>query len=184
MQEKRIFFSQGFTFIEMLIVSFIIGLVSAILVANIRSGNNVANLRFSAQNLSETLKQAQSMTLSGKTVGGNVPQGGYGVRIVLNSTSDQDRFLLCANNQLHNYEPCGSSDRIIERIALSASNITIQAYIDGTLSTSDFVDIAFTSPSGAIYIDGAAGRTLRIVFRNSNGQTSETNIDSKTGLIQ
>lgn len=75
--------NEGFTFIEMLIVIFIIGLIATSVVVSIRKSNKESSLRFARENLGAVLKQAQTMTFSGKTKlsGGEVPAGGYGVYI-------------------------------------------------------------------------------------------------------
>lgn len=177
-------FCVGFTLVEILIVVFIISLVAVAIIASIRRGNSTNNLRFASQNLTEILKQAQSMTLAGRMTGGGVPNGGYGVRVVVNSASLQNRFLLCANNQLNDYTTCGAGDTTLESASLPENGITIQAYIDGVLQALNSIDIAFTSPSAIIYVNGNPQVVLRFILTNSAGNTREVYLDAHTGLIQ
>jgi len=156
---------KGFTIVEMLIVSFAIGLIAAILLANMRRGNGETNLRFAVQNLANVSKQAQTMAANGKTVDGSVP---WGIGVHLTSNSAYTLFADKNNDGLQN------AGEVLEIISLPSS-ITMNRNND---------TILFQSPHGTTQINGQGTGSLTVTFTNNAGQTGTVSIYASSGLIE
>lgn len=71
--------SKGFTIIELLVITGLIGLMSAVLLPSFRTGDQELALSRSASKLSQDLRRVQEMALSAKeTASGEIPPG-YGI---------------------------------------------------------------------------------------------------------
>ena len=149
----------------MLIVSFIIGLIAAILVANMRKGNEETNLRFAVQNLTNVLRQAQTMVVGGKTIDGSVP-GGCGVYLTSNNV-----YTFFADKNDNGQSDSGEA---LEVITLP-SKVTMDRADD---------TILFKSPHGTIQINGQGSGFLTITFTNSIGHTGTVSVYASSGLIE
>lgn len=165
--------SAGFTLVEILVVSFIIGLIAVTLIVSLRESNKESNLRFAAQNLVSVLKQAQTHTSSGKTIGGDVPAGGYGVYV-----QATDSYILFADkNDNGNY----NSGEEVEIINLPEAIEFFGGALPGAR-------IIFYPPEGSMSITTGAGDvddliiTLRIT--DDISKTAQIYINSLSGLIE
>ncbi|MDD5626691.1 MAG: hypothetical protein PHW01_01585 [Patescibacteria group bacterium] len=147
----------------MLIVSFVIGLIAAILVANMRKGNEETNLRFAVQNMANVLRQAQTMVAGGKIINGSVP-GGCGVYLTSNNV-----YTFFADKNDNGQSDSGEA---LEVITLP-SKITMNPIND---------TIIFKSPHGAMWINGH--ESLTITFTNSIGHIGTVFVDASSGLIE
>ncbi len=63
----------GFTLIEMMTVLFIMAMISGLVFANYRSGNQQFALENQAYSLAQDLRKVQEMAMSSKEVGGLEP---------------------------------------------------------------------------------------------------------------
>ena len=70
--------SRGFTLIELVVVTTIIVLLTALTLPNYRAGSQQLALQRSAYKLAQDLRRAQEMALSSQEFGGEVPAG-YGI---------------------------------------------------------------------------------------------------------
>ena len=90
----------GFTLIELVVVTFIIGLVTALLLTNYKQGEKEFALTRSAYLVAQGMTKAQEMSISAKEFacpeGTTVPEGGYGV-FFYNSSSYTDKFFIFAD---------------------------------------------------------------------------------------
>src|SRR4030042_4251546 len=69
----------GFTMVEMLVVIFIIGIISSILIVNWRRNENQYQLQRAAYGLAQSIRKAQEMALNGSKHTGVMPNKAYGV---------------------------------------------------------------------------------------------------------
>jgi len=60
---------KGFTVIEMLVVIFIIGVMSTVLVVNWRQNEKTYLVRRTAQEIAQSIRKAQDLALTGKKIG-------------------------------------------------------------------------------------------------------------------
>ena len=87
---------QGFTLVEILVVTAIIVIISGVLVINFRKGGESGQLQRSAQKIAQDIRKVQSMALSSVKFGSSIPAEGYGVRF---RTQDLTSYLLFADTQ-------------------------------------------------------------------------------------
>ncbi len=165
---------RGFTLVELLIVMFIIGVLSAVVIVNFRRGDQQQDLRQMATELNQTIRLAQAYTTGGNsisfcnadattnryaecdtdgycTVTGTcehtVPPGGYGIY-----SDDPYTYHLFANtdSDIGYYD---SPEPIIYSKDMSDTGVGIVEYSDGTTSYAPATTplyIVFTPPTGVI----------------------------------
>lgn len=100
---------KGFTIIELIVVIAIIVTISAVVLADYRSGNDQLALQRSAHKLAQDLRRAQEMAMSSAEVGGSVPPG-VGIvlhRIFENGTQYRMYADNNGNNRFDNLEEFG-----------------------------------------------------------------------------
>lgn len=154
---------KGFTYIEMIIVLAITGLLLTATVTNFRAGQRQDAVRLGAQRLADVIRRAQSSTIGGQAkADGSVPAG-YGVRVTSDVASDTTKAILFADDGLktgtvNTYD--ASPDEMVESTSLipttsgtviRVKNITVKGAGGDTTPTS--LDIVFTAPLGHIYFN-------------------------------
>lgn len=178
--KKKYFIRQaGFTIFELLVVIFIIGLLTSMVLANYRGGQKRYMLSGDTQKLISNLRKIQNMAMSGTGIYGQYC--GYGIEI--------DSVLRPTSYRIYGdvYNPCASStniynngvDDIIETISLSP-RVSIQS------TTFTPLDVFFKPPNPTTYINGddAAFRSAAIVLELSDIGKTETVTVTTAGLIQ
>lgn len=148
----------GFTLIEMMIVIMIVGLLSALVFANMRSGGRMIDVNSDAEKLAEVIKQAQMMSLTGQQIGGSRPSG-YGVNL------DTNTYKLFADDGVVNQQYDTGSDTLIQTFTLT----------NGVALTPNDADVVFIVPNGSVYIDG-------ILYAISDGFSTITVSHSEEGM--
>jgi len=132
---------KGFTLIELLVVTSIIILLSALLLADYRSGQRRYNLNQSAQKLASDLRKAQNMAIGGVEL---VALQYYGFGIETNPTAQPTSYRFYADkNGNQRYDD--SSDDVLETVKLTAGV---------TLTSASSFDIFFAAPSASVFING------------------------------
>ncbi|MFA5962307.1 MAG: prepilin-type N-terminal cleavage/methylation domain-containing protein [Parcubacteria group bacterium] len=86
---------KGFTFVEVIIVIGIVGIMLSIGFVSLRPAQDLAKLKAAQSEVAADIKQAQSNALQGKMTGGSVPKY-YGVRF----NADGKTYYLCYSNIL------------------------------------------------------------------------------------
>jgi prepilin-type N-terminal cleavage/methylation domain-containing protein len=170
---------KGFSLMELMIVIFIIGVASSIVVTQYSGNRNFKALYLGSKQIANDIRMTQNYTFSALETGGANPSGGYGIRFSKNSNS----YVIFADkdsNKMRN--AVGSED--FQTINLPEDTEVISLKI-GAISYND-IDVVFTSPYGEVYIDGInrdAGNfiNLEIGIGNSAG-TKVININSSRGI--
>jgi len=123
---------KGFTLIELMVVMAIISIMTAVVLANYRGGNQQLALDRSANKLAQDIRRAQDMAMSPREECGGDPafHGGYGIQLKGNEPS---RYLLLADcNDDKNLD--SGDDEVLEQInfepgveivALTSNNLRI-----------------------------------------------------------
>lgn len=71
--------NKGFTLIELIVVTSIIMLLTALSLANYNTGKQQLALQRTSFKVSQDLRRAQEMSMSAKEFNGVIPRGGYGL---------------------------------------------------------------------------------------------------------
>lgn len=157
-------YNKGITLVEIVIVIFIIALFSIILVTDFPKILRQLSLESSTYKLSQDLRSAQDLGLSGVTInnasGTKIPANGYGVYVDLSSQPAEKYIIYAnldqnqtyngssdyANNLCSNYQVGSESDCVMQIIDVSKTNPNV--YIAGTEFTegSNSLSINFTPP--------------------------------------
>lgn len=164
---------KGFTIIELLVVTGIIALMTALILPNYRSGDRQLALQRSAHKMGQDLRRTQEMAMSAKEFQGQVPSR-YGIEF----DKDRDYYILFADlNDNGKYEP---SDIEVESIAFE-KGVKIQDLF--TPDSKTIVWVAFKPPDPLTTIRDPGGRSiLKIQLINANNQIKVVSVNN-AGLI-
>ena len=133
----------GFTLVELLVVTAIILLLTALILPNFRVGEREFALQRSANKLSQDIRKAQQMAMSAKEYLGSLPPG-YGIYL----TQGNSYYLLYADtNPAAGNEKYDGGDSIVEKIYLEK-----KVYIKDVSPAS--LSINFKPPDPKIRISG------------------------------
>ena len=130
----------GFTIIELLVVIFIIGLLSTLVLVNYRGGQKKYALSQSVQQLVSDLREAQNMAMSGVDIEGQY----YGYGVYVNRHDLNTSYQLYADENNDNKYDSGES---LETVSLP-EGIEIKL-----TSPASKVDVFFRSPEPTTYIN-------------------------------
>ena len=144
--------SKAFTLIELLAVTSIILLLTALTLPNYKSGKGQLALQRSAFKLVQDLRRAQEMALSSIEINGETPYG-FGIYFDPQNTS---RYILFANaDNDYKYD---SDDINMEVIAME-SGVEIL-----TLDPAAAFSVLFTPPDPEVWIKGELNKTAKITL--------------------
>lgn len=182
---------KGFTVLELLVVIFIIGLLSALVLANYRDSQKKYNLSQSAQVLASDIRKAQNMAIGGmEDLSLTDPHCAYCLHF---STSDTGSYKLFADNDNSslpsglkcNYKYVPSpphNDEVIETIDLP-SQIKIQS-LDKDGSSQSELDLCFAPPKPETYINDDISNSEATIILHIDGSSDAKTIKLNTaGLI-
>ncbi len=130
-----IYMRKGFSYIELVISLGIFIVISGLMLANFRAGDNANELQKSADLLAASIREAQTRALSG--VGG-VGIVGHGV------------YLLADDTKFVSYADSGAT-----AYAYDSSEATVTTNLLDNVQISQDVDILFSIPTGNVYESGA-----------------------------
>ena len=171
--------NNGFTLAELLVVTGIILLLTALILPNYRAGERSLALQRSAHKLSQDLRRAQEMAMSAKEFEGQVHPR-YGVEFDMNSSLNS--YIIFADvNDNGKREP---ADQIVETIDLE-KKVTIQQLFTGEPPVSqNKIWITFKPPDPITEIrdPSAGGLSLAGIQLVADNQTRTIKIN-KAGLI-
>lgn len=165
--------SKAFTLIELLMVTAIIMMLTALLLSNYRSGDKGLALQRSASKLSQDLRRSQEMAMSSKRVSGAIP---YGFGIYFNIFTPGYYILFADLDGSRDRNSNGSED--LERAYLE-SGIVISG-----LSPVNIFSIVFSPPDPTVWINGlSSGVVGTITLSVINGTNNRVVSVNNAGLI-
>ena len=134
--------NKGFTLVELMVVTAIIVLLTAMTLPNYRAGSQQLALQRSAHKLAQDLRRAEELALSSQAFGDQTPQG-YGVYF---NKSQSSRYILFADLD-GNHQYSGLSDEKVEEITLEGKVV-----ISGlSPEFASVLTIVFTPPDPSVY---------------------------------
>ncbi len=162
---------KGFTLIEILVVIFIVGLLSAVVFSNFRQGEKEYSLNANAQGLISELRKAQSMAMSGAGVSSGSYYG-YGIHFSEDSANSYILFGDKDNDRRYD------SDELIKTITLSPL-IRIKEL------TASPLDVFFESPDPTTYFNAnsSPGVSVDIVLEIEGASKTKSVHINTSGLI-
>lgn len=150
---------KGFTLLELVVSIGIFGMISGIVIANLRGGSLRNELILGATNLTETIREAHTRTVSGELVGGVLPLGGFGIFLSSNAPAE---YVLFAD--LNGDLAFGEGEEVRRAKFVLSNNVSIQsmAPLSGNSLT-----ITFRQPKPTPYINGAtADSAADVILKN------------------
>lgn len=166
----------GFTLVELIVAIAVSAILFGIGVSSFRQTERGQTLGAEADKLASVIRQAQLFSLTGKLESSSRPQG-YGVHF----TSETDYFIFADDPSASNAWRYDIGEMILEQqslptgYAFSASPLAI-----GSL------DIAFSLPSGLIYINAStpAADEVITITETSAGSTKLITINGVSGQVE
>ncbi|MDD5121344.1 MAG: type II secretion system protein [Patescibacteria group bacterium] len=156
--------SKAFSIIELVVVVFIIGVLSAMTIVNYRTGQRKDDLLTNSKEMLSVIKRSQSMALTGYKQTSNLTNYGYGIYVPSNNSTTYKLYI--DQGAPNNYKwDASASDESIEDYTLSPGLI---------IENAGCKDLVFTRPEGQVYCDGAAltsGANIFYSIKSSGNQT-------------
>lgn len=172
--------NRGFTLVEMLVVIFIIGFVSSILVFNWRKNEKEYQLQKAAQMIVQNIRKAQGLALSGKDYWSPKPPPpypSYGVSFDKQNKTSYVVFGDINGNQTYQSPP---SDILVDTIYLESG---IEIY---SLSGGANLNVTFSIPDGFVTILPSATSakiSIRKIGKSCPSKDCRDIIVMKTGQV-
>lgn len=171
---------KGFTLTELLVSIFIIAILSAIALANYRTGQEKLILERAATKLAQDIRRVQEMAMSAQEFGGQVPDG-YGISLDKVPPPQKSYILFTDDNANQHYD--AGSDGKIEEITFE-ERIKIKNLGMGI----NHLHVIFRPPDPKVYFyDGTnflSSTETTITICLEDDETKEKNIKiNKAGLI-
>jgi len=176
----------GFTLIEIIISTIVISLLTAVLMANYHATNQRSQLNIVRQQIISDIRLAQNNSLGSKTYNGAIPQGGWGLNIV-NNTSNYTFFADTSGD--HRYQSGEANQAYGGKTVNLPSNFNITLRVTRVGSPSSGVgslNITYEPPDPTITIcrpaacDGLVGYIT--ITDNNTSQTKTIRIN-QFGLV-
>lgn len=147
---------QGFTIVELLVVSALILVITGLVIANIKEGEKIRNVKLTADSIESALRQVQNKTLSGQTHPSGSPARAFGFQVT-GSQNYYETFV----------EQAGPTNKVILEKVDFLSNIAITNLIVGGAAASS-LEVRFFPPFGGIRISGGAFSEQTDISANFN----------------
>ena len=157
--KKHSFFSkklcQGLTLVEMLTVVSILVILSGIMFANYKNGNDALILDRVSQKLAQDLRRTMGMAISGQGLSANY--NAYGIYF---NTASNSSYILFKNNTNKGtgnftYSTSAPADSIFEIINIEKGAKICELKNNGTVIGSGTISVAAVPPTPAVYMDSA-----------------------------
>lgn len=168
---------RGFTVIELLVVIFIVGIMSTILVVNWRKNEKTYLVRRTAQEIVQNIRKAQDLALTGKKIGTDDVPPYYGVYFDKQSTTQY--IVFGDRNGNGTYQPEGQD----VNVETSTLNPGVEIY---NLSTGTKLNVVFSVPDGFTTISGSVTQatiSIRKVGATCPSSSCKNIIIKNTGQI-
>ena len=138
---------KGFTLMELVVVIFIVGVASSMIVMQYSNSRSAKALFLGAKQITNDVRMAQNYTFGALDAGGANPSGGYGIRF----SEDSNSYIIFADKDSDKARKNDSSEdfqtiNLPNDVKVTSLDVGVDNYSD--------IDIVFTSPYGEVYIDG------------------------------
>ncbi len=164
----------GFTLIEVLVVIFIVGILSTILIVNWRNNEKTYLVQRTAQEIAQNVHRIQDMALSGKIYSPEIKPYPYGVNF---STGTKNSYVIFADKNGNGTYQTPPSDLFVETVSLDPD---VEIY-SLTPSSGGVLNITFSIPDGFTVISPSA--TSAIVKIRKVGTTCTQTKNCRTITI-
>lgn len=155
----------GFTMAELIVAIAIIGLLTAMFLANYRAGGEESGIRMVAREMAGEIRRAQSNTLGAVKYEDEVPEGGWGVHI----TEDSEEYILYADvNADREYNEPDEEWRT-ETLPEGFSVTSVEG--------SSEADIVFEPPAPITYINGDDRDKITITVADTKGNSADIRVN-------
>ncbi|MDP3991099.1 MAG: type II secretion system protein [Candidatus Nealsonbacteria bacterium] len=179
--------NKGFTLIELMVVTGIIVLLTALVLPNYRIGDRQLTLERAAHKLSQDLRRTQEMAMSSyfslEKTGGEVPEGGYGMRFLRETEPKQYR--LFGDGNADGLGP-SSNDYDIETIDIE-EGVIIKTLTTDTRGSVNNMWVTFIPPDPEIRFSPggiAEAGWIKIILASENDLSKTKSVYvNKAGLI-
>jgi len=163
---------QGFTLIEIIVVTSIIGLLMSLSLASFRDGAGGTLLESDATEIKSVIKKAENNTITGLQNLAQDTSGSYG--IYFSTNTPKKYYFYLDKNKDKNYD---LEEKIFEY------NLT-NSEIDGFSTLEDNLDILFYSENADLYINGEAlENNLTINLKDNSNNFRYININRFSKVI-
>src|SRR3989338_4894770 len=161
---------QGFTLVELLVVSGIVALLTALVIPGWRTGEGSLAVQRTAAKISQDIRRTIELSLHAKAYPCTIT--GYGLYVTSNSTS-YTIFADCNNNQRYD----SAIDGFVE-------TVNIEGPVNISSATNGAFGMVIVPPDPAIYLKDGSGTTLTtaqivIVAKNNSSLTRTITINQK-----
>lgn len=154
---------KGFTLVELIVMIGIFGIITGVVVVNLRGGSPAREVQLQADNLASLMRQAQVQALGGEPFEGTVPVGGFGVNVAVCSSAPCSVTLFADADGDFTYD-VGTEE--IETLSFGR-HVTIES-----ISTGSPVDVVFKPPKPFICINRQCSGVDEVIITLGSEQTS------------
>ncbi len=173
----------GFTLAELLVVTGIIVVLSAITLPAYRVGEKQFALERSSHKLAQDIRRTQEMAMSAKEFQGIIPVGGYGAYFVQNSNY-YILFADCDNNKAYSSgTPCNGFSERVETLYLE-KGVKLKRYC---FSPPSIGNVVFTPPDPTVTFNPSLSKSCNDfkiqLFLEANPTETKAVMVGKAGLI-
>lgn len=170
----------GFKSIKILVVVFVVALSATFLINHGLSGQQF-DLRSSARQLAQDLREAKEMAMLVKEFEDLIPPGGYGVHFNLSNPAS---YLLFADNGNYYFDGYPSEDKIVKEVELESKLKIIEFKIGETRSARETpLDIVFTPPDPRVTVNSNQNQAA-VVLRDEETNETVTVFINSVGLVE
>ena len=171
---------KGFSLMELMVAIAIISIMTSMSVVSYRDFNNSKALSFGLKQFLMDFRVVQNNALGVLQHNGDIPDGGYGIRI---STGDSSYIMFADDDGEYDYD---GGTEIISIVDLP-SGVTINSITINSITTTP-VDIIFSPPYGEVFINTKSTFTESEVIKVeieicSSSSLCKTFIVNSEGLI-
>lgn len=171
----------GFTIVDLLVAISIFVILTSLTIANFVTGKRRDALRQSGIVLVSLLQEAQTAALSGMTINGLTPTGGYGLHFDSAIPNQVIYFADTNGNEMYDQDTDlivnGQSDKLADDVVINSLMVG-----EDTLLMADFV---FKAPEGNRYLNGLlnGGRLEINILHQKTNQTIKVSASTSSGQI-
>ncbi len=174
---------KGFTLIELLVIITIIAFMSALVIPNLKFGEEQFAVQNSAHKLAQDLRKVAEMSMSSSEFNQIIPQGGYGIYFE-KSANFYTLFADCSGDS--EYDSIGTQCNGVSEKISEQSFLNERIIINNLFSPlpKNALNVVFVPPDPIVYIEPGDGSIALIFITDPSVQVSEKIIIvNKAGLI-